>query len=43
MAETPPLAPPYEPPRIEHVLTPEALAREILYAGPAATLTDNFE
>jgi hypothetical protein len=40
MAETPPLAPPYEPPRIEQVLTPEDLAREILYAGPPATLTD---
>jgi hypothetical protein len=26
-------APPYEPPRIERVLTPEDLAREVLYAG----------
>jgi hypothetical protein len=33
MAETPPHAPPYELPRIEHVLTLEDLAREVLYAG----------
>jgi hypothetical protein len=33
MAETPPIAQPYEPPRIERVLTAEDLQREILYAG----------
>lgn len=33
MAETLSLTPPYEPPRIERVLTPEDLEREILYAG----------
>ena len=35
MAEsTPPTTPrPYEPPRIERVLTPDALEREVLYAG----------
>jgi hypothetical protein len=33
MTETPPLARPYEPPRIERVLTSEELTREILYAG----------
>lgn len=33
MAETAPSAPSYEPPRIERVLTPEDLEREILYAG----------
>ena len=31
---TPPTAPrPYEPPRIEQVLTPDDLEREVLYAG----------
>jgi len=38
MAETPPVAPPYEPPRIERVLTPEDLEREVLYAGVTADL-----
>jgi hypothetical protein len=38
MAETPASAPPYEPPRIERVLTPEDLQREILYAGVTADL-----
>jgi hypothetical protein len=33
MAETPEIAPPYEPPRIEQVLTPEDLEREVLFAG----------
>jgi hypothetical protein len=33
MTEPLPSAPPYEPPRIERVLTPEELEREILYAG----------
>jgi len=28
-----PLAPPYEAPRIELVLTPEELEREVFYAG----------
>jgi hypothetical protein len=37
MTETPPLAPPYEPPRIERVLTPEDLAREVRYAGDTGT------
>jgi hypothetical protein len=40
MAETPPITPPYEPPRIERVLTAKDLAREVLYAGPPATTTD---
>lgn len=34
MTETPPIAPPYEPPRIERILTPEDLAHEVMYAGP---------
>ena len=34
MAETPDTPRPYEPPRIEHILTPEDLEREFLYAGP---------
>ena len=33
MPETSPIPPLYEPPRIERVLTPEGLEREILYAG----------
>jgi hypothetical protein len=33
MTEPLPVAPAYEPPRIERVLTPEDLEREILYAG----------
>jgi hypothetical protein len=33
MPETPEIAQPYEPPRIERVLTSEDLEREILYAG----------
>jgi hypothetical protein len=37
MAETPPIAPPYEPPRIEQVLTPEDLARQVQYAGDTGT------
>ena len=41
MAETPEIAPLYEPPRIERVLTPEDLAREVQYAGDAVTLQDN--
>jgi hypothetical protein len=36
MAETPSITPPYEPPRIEQVLTPEDLEREVLYAGADA-------
>jgi hypothetical protein len=36
MAETPPIAPLYEPPRVERVLTAEDLAQEVLYAGPPA-------
>ena len=41
MAEsTCPTAPlPYEPPRIEQVLTPEDLAREVLYAGGTDTVS----
>ncbi len=27
----------YEPPRVERVLTPADLEREVLYAGPPAT------
>jgi len=37
MAETPTIAPAYEPPRIERVLTAEDLQREILYAGSTAS------
>jgi hypothetical protein len=39
MAETPSIvpAPPYEPPRIEQVFTPEDLEREALYAGDAVS------
>lgn len=33
MAETPEAPRPYEPPRIEQVLTPEDLEREVVYAG----------
>ena len=33
MAETPDTPRPYEPPRIEQVLTPDDLEREVLYAG----------
>jgi hypothetical protein len=41
MAETPSIAPPYEPPRIERILTPEDLACEIMYAGPGVlSVTD---
>ena len=44
MAETPSIAPPYEPPRIERVLTPEDLACEIMYAGPGVlSVGDNLE
>jgi hypothetical protein len=28
----------YEPPRVERVLTPAELEREVLYAGPAGSL-----
>lgn len=35
MAETPSIAPPYEPPRIEQILTPDDLEHEVLYAGQA--------
>ena len=34
MPETPETTTPYEPPRIERVLTPQDLANEIMYAGP---------
>ena len=40
MAETPLVTPPYEPPRIERVLTLADLEREVLYAGPAASSVD---
>jgi hypothetical protein len=30
----------YEPPRIELVLTPEELEREVLYAGTPSTLSE---
>jgi hypothetical protein len=40
MAETPPIIPPYEPPRIERVLTPDDLAREIRYAGDSVITVD---
>jgi hypothetical protein len=42
MTETPPIARPYEPPRIEQVLTPEDLEREVLYAGLLPASTDNL-
>jgi hypothetical protein len=42
MAETThPIPPPYEPPHVERVLSPEDLEREILYAGGTASLTDH--
>ena len=40
MADTAPIAPPYEPPRIERVLTPGDLAHEIMYAGPGVLSVD---
>lgn len=40
MAEPLPLAPPYEPPRIERILTEEDLAHEVMYAGPGLISTD---
>jgi hypothetical protein len=41
MAETPPIARPYEPPRIERVLTPEDLACEVEFAqGPVPSGQD---
>jgi hypothetical protein len=30
----------YEPPRIERILTPEDMEREVMFAGPAVTLGD---
>ena len=42
MTETRPAAPPYEPPRIERVLSPEDLEREVLYAGPPASTDQDF-
>jgi hypothetical protein len=30
----------YEPPAIERILTPEDMEREVMFAGPAATLGD---
>jgi hypothetical protein len=39
MAETPAVAPPYEPPRIEQILTPEDLEREVQYAGVPSVIT----
>jgi hypothetical protein len=40
MTETPEATTPYEPPRIERVLTPEDLEREVLYAGADAVSAD---
>ncbi len=40
MAETPSMAPLYEPPRIERVMTPEDLAREVMYSGPGLITVD---
>jgi hypothetical protein len=40
MAETRPIAQPYDPPRIEQVLTAEDVAREVLYAGVLGTPVD---
>jgi hypothetical protein len=40
MGETPEIARPYESPRIEQILTPEDLTREILYAGNGVTFVD---
>jgi hypothetical protein len=34
---------PYEPPRVEAVLTPEDLTREILYAGQASLCEPDCE
>jgi hypothetical protein len=39
MAETPPIAPPYEPSRIEQVFTLDDLEREVLYAGADAPIS----
>jgi hypothetical protein len=42
MAETAPKTQPYEPPRIERILTPEDLTHEIMYAGPGVlSLSDD--
>jgi hypothetical protein len=41
MEETPPIAPSYEPPRIERVMTPEDLAREVMYSGPGLITVDD--
>jgi hypothetical protein len=40
MAETPTSAPPYEPPRIEQILTSAELEREALYAGVVTADSD---
>ena len=40
MAETPAIAPPYEPPRIEQILTSAELEREALYAGQVTADSD---
>jgi hypothetical protein len=42
MSEATPLIPlPYEPPRIERVLTPEDLRREVQFAGKLVTLHEH--
>jgi hypothetical protein len=42
--DRPDVPPDYEPPRVERVLTPAALGREILYAGrPGASDTDETD
>ncbi len=44
MHETLPVTSPYEPPRIERVLTPEELAHEVMYAGPGVvSLSDEID
>jgi hypothetical protein len=40
MAETPSIAPSYEPPRIERILTPDDLDREVQYAGVVVVTAD---
>lgn len=37
MPDTQPLIAPYEPPKVERVLTADELSREVLYAGGGQT------
>ena len=42
MAEMPKIATPYDPPRIERVLTSEDLAQEVEYAGKVTAADADF-